>query len=87
MFYLKFTQYATILQTEENQEVTQKQLITMLRSAQKLLLGRKVIIVRCINCSYNKIANGIRLLDKIAIFVYTGKFHTSKSFFLKAASP
>ena len=30
--------------------------------------------VRCRNCSYNKIAIGIGLLDKIAIFVCTGKF-------------
>ena len=26
--------------------------------------GRKVIYVRCINCSYNNVAKGIRLLDK-----------------------
>ena len=37
--------------------------------------------VRCIkNCPYNDIAKGNRLHDKIAIFVYTGKIHTSKSF-------
>ena len=35
--------------------------------------GRKVICVICINCSYNNIAKGIHLIDKIAIFVYTGK--------------
>ena len=28
------------------------------------MLGRKVIYVRCINCSYNNVAKGIRLLDK-----------------------
>ena len=37
------------------------------------MLGRKVIYVRCINCSYNNVAKGIRLLDKKAFFVYTGK--------------
>ena len=37
------------------------------------MLGRKVIYVRCINCSYNNVAKGVRLLDKKAIFVYTGK--------------
>ena len=37
------------------------------------MLGRKVIYVRCINCSYNNIAKGIRPLDKKAIFVYVGK--------------
>ena len=37
------------------------------------MLGRKVICVRCINCPYNNIAKGIRLYDKIAIFVYSGK--------------
>ena len=31
-----------------------------------------VIYVRCINCSYNNVAKGIRLLGKNAIFVYTG---------------
>ena len=31
------------------------------------------IAVRCINCSYNNVAKGIRLLDKKAFFVYTGK--------------
>ena len=36
------------------------------------MLGRKVIYVRCINCSYNNVAKGIRLLDKKATFVYTG---------------
>ena len=35
--------------------------------------GRKVINVRYINCSYNNMAKGIRLLDKKAIFVFTGK--------------
>ena len=37
------------------------------------MLGRKVICVRCINCSYNNMAKDIRLLDKIAIFVCTEK--------------
>ena len=37
------------------------------------MLGRKVIYVRCINCSYSNVAKGIRLLDKKANFVYTGK--------------
>ena len=32
------------------------------------MLGRKVIYVRCINCSYNNVAKGIRLLDKKAFF-------------------
>ena len=27
------------------------------------MLGRKVIYVRCINCSYNNVAKGIRFLD------------------------
>ena len=37
-------------------------------------LGRKVIYLRCISCSYNNVAKGIRLLDKKAIHVYTGQF-------------
>ena len=44
------------------------------------MFGRKVIYVRFINCSYNNVAKGIRLLDKKAIFVYTGKIHARKSF-------
>ena len=28
------------------------------------MLGRKVIYVRCLNCSYNNVAKGIRVLDK-----------------------
>ena len=32
-----------------------------------------VVYVRCINCPYNNVAKGIRLLDEKAIFVYTGK--------------
>ena len=36
--------------------------------------GGKVIYVRCISCSYNNVAKGVRLLDKKATFVYTGKF-------------
>ena len=31
-------------------------------------MGRKVICVSCINCSYNNIARSIGLLDKMAIF-------------------
>ena len=50
-----------------------KKLMSMLRIAQKLYLGRKVIYVRCISCSYNNVAKSIRLLDKKAILVYTGK--------------
>ena len=38
------------------------------------MLVRKVIYVRCISCSYNNVAKSIRLLDKKAILVYTGKF-------------
>ena len=37
-------------------------------------LGRKVIYVRCISCSYNNVAKSICLLDKKAILVYTRKF-------------
>ena len=32
--------------------------------------GRKVIHVRCLHCSYNNLAKGIRLLDKKASCVY-----------------
>ena len=39
VFFLKFTQPVTILQTVSNQEVTLKRLISMLQIAQKLYVG------------------------------------------------
>ena len=48
--------------------------ISTLLSTQKLYVGAYMICVRCIYCLYNIIAKGIRLLDKMAIFVYTGNF-------------
>ena len=44
------------------------------------MLGRKVIYVRCINCSYNNLAKGIRLLDKKLFLFIQKKIHASKSF-------
>ena len=44
------------------------------------MLGRKVIYVRCINCSYNSVAKGIRLLDKKAFLFIQEKIHASKGF-------
>ena len=41
---------------------------------------RKVIYVRYMNCSYNIVAKGIRLLDKKAFLFIQEKFHASKSF-------
>ena len=44
------------------------------------MLGRKVIYVRCINCSYSNVAKGIHLLDKKAIiFVYTEIFRNVRA--------
>ena len=37
------------------------------------MLGRKVIYVRCVNCSHYNVAKGIRLLDEKAILGYRGK--------------
>ena len=34
------------------------------------MLGRKVLYVICIYCSYNNVAKGIGLLEKKAFFVY-----------------
>ena len=48
--------------------------------------GCKVIYMRCINCSYDNMAKDIRLLDKKAFFVYTGKI-SYKLELLKAISP
>ena len=50
------------------------------------MLGRRVIYARFINCSYNNVAKGIRLLDKKAFFVYTGK-QSCKLELLKDISP
>ena len=60
-----------------NSKKTDKHVCPLLKSC---MLGRKVIYVRCMNCAYNNVAKGICLLDKKAIFVYTGKNHANKSF-------
>ena len=44
------------------------------------MLGRKVIYVRCLNCSYNNVAKGIRLLDKKQFLFIQEKNHASESF-------
>ena len=46
----------------------------MLPVAQKLYVGRKVIYVRCIKCSYNNVVKGIRLLGKKKFCLYRKKF-------------
>ena len=38
------------------------------------MFGRKVIYERCINCSYNDVAKGIRLLDKKHLLLIQEKF-------------
>ena len=55
----------------------------MLSIAQKLkncMFWCKVIYLRCINYSHNNVAKGVGLLDKKAIFVYTGKIMQVKAF-------
>ena len=45
------------------------------------MLGRKVIYVRCINCSYNNVAKGFRLLDKKSNFcLYRKNFMQVRAF-------
>ena len=44
------------------------------------MLGRKVIYVRCMNCPYNNVAKGIRLLDKKQFLFIQEQFHASKRF-------
>ena len=46
------------------------------------MFGRKMICVRCINRSYNKIAKGIRLHDKITIFAFIQVRAFESNFFL-----
>ena len=70
VFFRKFTQHVTILQTVSNQEVTLKRLISILRTAQKLYVGAGTIYVRFINCSYNNVTKDIRLLDKKPFCLY-----------------
>ena len=68
--------YPACHNTLSNQKVTKKadKHAAVCSKAVCCMLGRKVIYVRCINCSYNKVAKGIHLLDKKAFFfVYTGK--------------
>ena len=52
----------------------------MLRIAQKLYVGRKVIYVRCINYSYNNVAKGNRLLDKKHFLFIQEKFMHIRAF-------
>ena len=52
----------------------------MLPITQKLYVGRKVSYVRCIKCSYNNVAKGIRLFDKKAFFVYAGNSMQVRAF-------
>ena len=54
-----------------------KRLISMLRC----MLGRKVIYVRCINCSYKTVAKSICLLDNKTFLFIQENFYASKSFF------
>ena len=44
------------------------------------MLGRKVIYVRCLKCSYNKEAKYIRLLDEKAFFVIQEKLLHVRAF-------
>ena len=44
------------------------------------MLGRKVIYVTFINCSYNNVAKGIRLLDKKAILFTHENFMQLRAF-------
>ena len=44
------------------------------------MLGRKVIYVRCINCSHNNVAKGIRLLDKKAFLLIQEKIMQVRAF-------
>ena len=64
------SQYCKRYQPESDSRKTDKHAVD---SSKAVCGGRKVIYVRCVNCSYNNVAKGIRLLDKKAFFVYTGK--------------
>ena len=44
------------------------------------MFGRKVFCVRCINCSQNNTAKGIRLHDKIAIYILQEKVQQVRAF-------
>ena len=44
------------------------------------MLGRKVIYVRCINCSYNNVAKGICFLDKKQFLFIQEKFRQIRAF-------
>ena len=44
------------------------------------ILGRKVIYVRCINCSYTNVAKGICLLEKKHFCLYWKNFMQVRAF-------
>ena len=69
----RVTQRVTIWLPVSNQEVTKKTDKHAVDCSKAVCWGRRVIYARFINCSYNNVAKGIRLLDKKAFFVYTGK--------------
>ena len=59
--------------TVSNQEVT-------LKTDKHAALGCKRIYVRCMNSTYKNVAKGIRLPDKKAFFIYTGKLYEVRAF-------
>ena len=61
-------------QTELNRQVTKRTDKHAVLALKRGIVGCKIIRVRCTTCSYNTIATSIGLLDKITIFVCTGKF-------------
>ena len=44
------------------------------------MLGRKMVYVRCLSCSYNNVAKGIRLLDKKEFLFIQEKFMQVRAF-------
>ena len=60
-----------MISSQENSQKTDKHAADCSKAV--CMLGRKVIYVRCINCSYNNVAKSIRLLIKKAFFVYYRK--------------
>ena len=66
----KITQRVTVIKPASDQNGLKHAVLAL----KKGKLGCQIIRVRCTKCSYNTIATSIGLLDKITIFVCTGKF-------------
>ena len=79
VFFLKLTHIVNGIKAGSDSKKTDKHAADCSKA---VYWGRKMIYVRCIKCSCNNVAKGIRLLDKKTTFFLfiQEKFHASNSF-------